>query len=163
MISKIGQEQVARFATSVAAAVALVICGVAVACAQTPEQFYKGRQLTMIVYSGSGSTYDVYARALVRHLGNHIPGKPTFIVQNMQGAGGLKAVEYLYKFAAKDGTVMGTIGRGLAFEPMLGKNEVRFDPLRFTWLGSMNREVTLAMAWHAATVKSFEDIKRIAS
>ena len=57
----------------------------------------------------------------MRHLGKHIPGKPTFIVQNMQGAGGLKAIEYLYRIAPKDGTVMGTIGRGLAFEPMLGR------------------------------------------
>jgi tripartite-type tricarboxylate transporter receptor subunit TctC len=159
MSSVIGQEQLARLTTSVASVAALVICSATIARAQTPEQFYKGRQLTMIVYSGSGSTYDVYARALVRHLGNHIPGKPTFIVQNMQGAGGLKAVEYLYKFAAKDGTVMGTIGRGLAFEPMLGKNEVRFEPLRFTWLGSMNRESTLAMAWHTAKVKTFEDLR----
>jgi tripartite-type tricarboxylate transporter receptor subunit TctC len=113
--------------------------------AQTPEAFYKCRQLTMIVFSGAGSTYDIYARLLARHLGNHIPGKPTFIVQNMQGAGGLKVIDYLYKIAPKDGTVMGTIGRGLAFEPMLGKNEVRFDPLQFTWLGSMNREATLAI------------------
>jgi tripartite-type tricarboxylate transporter receptor subunit TctC len=160
MSRTIGQEHAVRAATSIAAAALLLVSRAPLAHAQTPEQFYKGRQLTMIVYSGSGSAYDVYARLLVRHLGNHIPGKPTFVVQNMQGAGGLKAVEYLYKFAAKDGTVMGTIGRGLAFEPMLGRNEVRFDPLQFTWLGSMNREATLAMAWHSAKVKTFEDLKR---
>ena len=69
-------------------------------------------------------------------------------MQNLQGAGGLKAIEYLYKIAPKDGSVMGTIGRGLPFEPILGKNEVRYDPLQFTWIGSMNRESTLAMSWH---------------
>ena len=152
---------VMRHAPAAAAAALLLACGATIARAQSPEQFYRGRQLSMIVFSGAGSTYDIYARLLVRHLGNHIPGKPTFIVQNMLGAGGLKTVEYLYKIAPKDGSVMGTIGRGLAFEPMLGKNEVKFDPLRFTWLGSMNREVTLAMAWHTATVKSFEDLKKI--
>src|SRR5437899_6683279 len=101
MSSRIGQEQLARLTTSVVAVAAVLMSGATIACAQTPEQFYKGRQLTMIVYSGSGSAYDVYARLLVRHMGNHIPGKPTFIVQNMQGAGGLKAVEYIYKFAAR--------------------------------------------------------------
>ena len=106
--------------TSVAAAALLFVSGANIAAAQTPEQFYKGRQLSMIVYSGAGSAYDIYARLLARHLGNHIPGKPTFVVQSMQGAGGLKAIDYLYKIAPKDGTVIGTIGRGLAFEPILG-------------------------------------------
>ena len=138
----------------------LAACCATIAHAQTPEQFYKGRQLTMIVYSGTGSAYDFYARLLVRHMGNHIPGKPTFIVQNMQGAGGLKAIEYLYRIAPKDGSVMGTIGRGLAFEPVLGKNEIRYDPLQFTWLGSMNREATLAMSWHTSKVKTYEDLKK---
>jgi tripartite-type tricarboxylate transporter receptor subunit TctC len=153
-------QTIARRGPSVAVAALLLAFGASIACAQTPEQFYRGRQLSMIVFSGAGSTYDIYARLLARHLGNHIPGKPTFIVQNMQGAGGLKVIDYLYKIAAKDGTVMGTIGRGLAFEPMLGKNEVRFDPLQFTWLGSMNREATLAMAWHTSKVKTFEDLKK---
>src|SRR5215216_7963415 len=105
-----------------AAAILSLIIGATAARAQTPEEFYKGRQLTMVVYSGTGSAYDFYARLLVRHMGNHIPGKPTFIVQNMQGAGGLQAIEYLSRMAPKDGSVLGTIGRGLAFEPVLGKN-----------------------------------------
>ena len=138
----------------------LAACCATIAHAQTPEQFYKGRQLTMIVYSGTGSAYDFYARLLVRHMVNHIPGKPTFIVQNMQCAGGLKAIEYLYRIAPKDSSVMGTIGRGLAFEPVLGKNEIRYDPLQFTWLGSMNREATLAMSWHTSKVKTYEDLKK---
>jgi len=137
----------------------LFCCATVDASAQSPEQFYKGRQLTMLVFSGAGSTYDLYARLLVRHLGNHLPGSPTFVVQNMVGAGGLKVVDYLYRIAPQDGTVMGTIGRGLAFEPMLGRNDVNFDPLRFTWLGSMNRDVALAMAWHMAKVKTFADLK----
>ena len=147
-----------RRMVAAAATVSLVVYATA-AQTQTPEQFYKGRQLTMVVYSGPASAYDVYARLLVRHMGNHIPGKPTFIVQNMQGAGGLKAIEYLYRIAPKDGSVMGTIGRGLAFEPVLGKNEIKYDPLQFTWLGSMNREATLAMSWHTSKVKTYEDLK----
>ncbi len=149
-------RDVARLTASIAAA---LLFGATNAGAQTPEQFYKGRQLSMIVFTGAGSTYDVYARLLVRHLGNHIPGKPNFIVQNVQGAGGLKAIDYLYQIAPKDGSVMGTVGRGLPFEPMLGKNEIRFDPLQFVWLGSMNREATLAMSWHTSKVKTFADLK----
>ena len=151
-------HDVAHPVTALGAA-ALLACSMTAAGAQTPEQFYKGRQLSMIVFTGAGSTYDVYARLLVRHLGNHIPGKPNFIVQNVQGAGGLKAIDYLNHIAPKDGTVMGTVGRGLPFEPMLGKNEVRFDPLQFVWLGSMNRESTLAMSWHTSKVKTFDNLK----
>jgi tripartite-type tricarboxylate transporter receptor subunit TctC len=145
--------------TAVAIVASLFASGTTGAQAQSVEQYYKGRQLSVICYSAAGSAYDVYARLLTRHLGNHIPGKPTFIVQYMVGAGGLKATEYLYRIAPKDGSVMGTIGRGLAFEPFLGKNEVKYDPLKFTWLGSMNREATLAMSWHTSKVKTYEDLK----
>lgn len=114
----------------------------------------------MIVFTGAGSTYDIYARLLARHLSDHIPGKPAIIVQNMPGAGGLKVEEYIYRIAPKDGTVVGTIGRGLPFEPTLGQNEANVDPLKFTWLGSMNRDVSLAMSWHTSKVKTFEDLKQ---
>ena len=90
---------------------ALLLAGASQVRAQTPEEFYKGRQLTLIVFSGAGSTYDIYARLLVRHFGRHIPGNPTFIVQNLPGGGGLKAIDYLNTIAPKDGSVMGTIGR----------------------------------------------------
>ncbi len=149
-----------RRAVCLAAGALLLVCGATAARCQTPEQFYKARQLTMLVFTGAGSTYDIYARLLVRHLGKHIPGNPTFIVQNMVGAGGFKLVDYLYRIAPADGSVMGTIGRGLPFEPMLGENPVNFDPLRFTWLGSMNRDASLAMAWHTAKVKNFDDLRK---
>jgi tripartite-type tricarboxylate transporter receptor subunit TctC len=126
--------------------------------AQSGDQFYKGRQMTMLVYTAAGSTYDIYARAIARHMGRHIPGDPTFIVQNMPGAGGLKAVDYLYNIAPKDGSVIGTIGRGLPFEPMLGRTDVNFDPYKFTWLGSMNRESSLAISWHTSKVKTLDDL-----
>lgn len=147
--------RLAAFATAMLAAALLA----ASARAQSAEQFYKGRQLSMVVFSGAGSTYDIYARLLARHLGEHIPGKPTFVVQNMLGAGGLKVEEYLYRIAPKDGSVIGTIGRGLPFEPMLGQNEVNVDPLKFTWLGSMNRDVSLALSWFTSPVKTFDDLK----
>jgi len=153
-------RNVARRVCAIAAVVLLYAADASVALAQNPEQFYKGRQLSMIVFTGAGSTYDIYARLLARHLGDHIPGKPAIIVQNMPGAGGLKVEEYIYRIAPRDGTVMGTVGRGLPFEPMLGQNEANVDSLKFTWLGSMNRDVSLAMSWHTSKVKSFEELKQ---
>lgn len=146
----------AMFAVSLVAALAASIS----ARAQSPEAFYKGRQMIMLVYSPGGSTYDIYARALVRHMDRHIPGKPNFIVQNMPGAGGLKAMDYLYSIAPKDGSMIGTVGRGLAFEPMLGRTEFKFDPLRFFWIGSMNRDVSLAISWNTSKVKTMADLQR---
>jgi tripartite-type tricarboxylate transporter receptor subunit TctC len=139
---------------------ALAAGAAAPAQAQSPEVFYKGRQMIMVVYSPGGSTYDIYARALVRHMPRHIPGEPNFVVQNMPGAGGLKAMDYLYTIAPKDGSVIGTVGRGLPFEPILGKTEFKYDPLRFNWIGSMNRDVSLAISWHTSKVKTLADLQK---
>jgi tripartite-type tricarboxylate transporter receptor subunit TctC len=129
--------------------------------AETLEDVYKSKQLSLLVFTSAGSTYDLYARLLARHLGNHLPGKPTVVVQYMVGAGGLKLVDYLNRIAPRDGSVIGCIGRGLAFEPMLGKNEVNFDPRKFNWLGSMNREITIALSWHTSKVKTFDDLRKM--
>src|SRR5574337_1121838 len=85
--------------------------------AQSLADFYKGKVVTVVAYTPPGSAYDLSARLLARHLPKHIPGEPTAIVKNMPGAGGLTATRYLYFTAPKDGTVLGTIGRGLPFEP----------------------------------------------
>lgn len=121
--------------------------------------FYKGKQIAMIIYSEAGGAYDLYGRLLARHMGKHIPGNPTLIPQNMPGAGGLKATEYLYGIAPKDGTVIGTISRGNPFEPMLTGGKANFDPLKFTWLGSMNREIAVALSWYTVPVKTIDDLK----
>ncbi len=141
-----------------AAVAAFALAGGA-ARAQAPDEFYKGKQISMLVYSGAGSTYDTYARLLSHHMSDHIPGHPLFVTQYMVGAGGLKEVDYLNRIAAKDGTAFGTIGRGLAFESMLGQDN-HFDPLQFTWIGSMNRENTMALSWHTSKVKTFEDLMK---
>ena len=159
-MQRFAAQRLAVRARAIAAATLLFAAAAQSATAQTVEQFYKGRQLTMLVFTGPGSTYDIYARVLARHFGDHVPGKPVVIVQNMLGAGGLKVEQYIYRIAPKDGTVVGTIGRGLPFEPMLGENEVNVDPLKFTWLGSMNRDVSLAMSWHTSKIKTFADLQQ---
>jgi tripartite-type tricarboxylate transporter receptor subunit TctC len=129
--------------------------------AQTPAEFYKGKQIQMMVFSGAGSTYDTYARLLARHMSRFIPGAPTIIVQNMIGAGGLKLVDYLNRIAPRDGTVLGTVSRGNPFDPIMGKKDIDFDPLKLTWIGSMNREVAVAMSWGTSRVKTFEDARKM--
>jgi tripartite-type tricarboxylate transporter receptor subunit TctC len=123
------------------------------------ESAFRGKQATMIIYAPAGGTYDIYARLLIRFYPDHIPGKPTFIPKNMTGAGGLIAARYLYAAAPKDGLTIGTIGRGLPFEGLLGGNEAfDFDPMQFVWLGSMNKESSVALAWHTAQVKTAQDL-----
>lgn len=130
-----------------------------VSAAQSVEAFYRGKQLTMIIYTTAGGTYDLYARLLSRHMVNHLPGNPHFVPKNMTGAGGITAARFLYVTAPKDGLSIGTIGRGLPFEPMLGGSQaLDFDPLKFTWIGSMNKESSLALAWHTAEVKTAKDL-----
>ena len=132
-----------------------------VARAQSVEEFYKGRQVQVIISSTSGSTYDRYARFLVQHMGKHIPGNPTFVPRNMPGAGGIVATQYLHRIAPKDGSTFGTIGRNLPFEPILGKPEADFDPLSFVWLGSMNHERSIAVSWHTSKVKTLADLQQM--
>jgi len=105
--------------------------------AQTVEDLYQGKTLTLIVGSGPGGGFDVFARLLARHIGRYLPGNPSAVVQNMPGAGSLIAANYLYNVAPRDGTTFGLIARNMPLLGLLGRNSnVRFDPRRFTWLGS---------------------------
>lgn len=131
------------------------------ASAQSVEEFYKGKQLQVVIYTPGGSTYDMYARFLMQYMGRYMPGNPTFIPRNMPGAGGIAATQFLHRIAPKDGTVFGTIARNLPFEPILGKPEADFDPLSFTWLGSMNRERSIALSWHTSKVRTLKDLQNM--
>src|ERR1700752_4328218 len=99
--------------------------------------FYKGRQVSLIVGYSAGGGYDVYGRLIARHLGRHIPGNPNVVVQNMPGAGSLRAGNHLYNAAPKDGTVTAHFARDMPLIGLLANNpNMRFDGRRFTWLGS---------------------------
>jgi tripartite-type tricarboxylate transporter receptor subunit TctC len=140
------------------AAGACALAGAAPAHAQPAEAFFPGKTITLIVYSDAGSSYDTYARLLAKHMPNHLPGRPTIIVKNMVGAGGLTATRYLYNAAPRDGTTIGTLSRGIPFEPLLGNKTIEFDPLKFVWLGSMSKETTMYVSWHASKIKTAQDI-----
>src|ERR1700687_4139188 len=93
------------------------------AYAASPADFYKGRTVQVVVGFTAGGGYDLYARVLARHMGKHIPGNPNVVTQNMPGAGSLKAANYIYNVASKDGTVFGTFDRGLPMERLLGRTD----------------------------------------
>jgi len=127
------------------------------AYAQSPAEFYKGRNVELYVGYSVGGAYDLYARVLARHLGKHIPGSPTIIPKNMEGAGSLRLANWLYNVGAKDGTVLATIGRGTAFDPLLGSKGAQFRADKFTWIGSTNNEVSVCVAWKTSGIIGFED------
>ena len=126
--------------------------------AQSGTDFYKGRTIELYIGYTTGGGYDVYARLLARHMGRHIPGNPNIVAKNMEGAGSLRAANWLYNIAPKDGTVFGTFGRGAPFDPLLGVKAAQFDGTRFSWVGSMNDEVSICLAWTGNGVERYEDL-----
>ena len=96
--------------------------------AQSVEDFYRGKQIRLIVSFDVGNDYDQWARLLARHLGRHLPGNPTFVVQNMPAAGGIASANFLYNVAPKDGTVIGMIGRNLPYHALVQESGVQYDP-----------------------------------
>ena len=149
-------------ATRALAACILIFASLAAAgnaAADEVSDFYAGKQVRLLIGYSAGGGYDTYARLLARHLGRHIPGNPTVVPQNMPGAGSLRMANYLYNVAPKDGLVIGTFGRGIAMEPLLSGEGTQFDAREFSWLGSLNNEVSLCVAWHASSVKSMQDLQ----
>jgi len=125
--------------------------------AQSPAEFYKGRNVELYIGYSVGGAYDLYARVLARHMGRHIPGNPTIIAKNMEGAGSLRLANWLYNVGAKDGSVFATIGRGTSFDPLLGSKGAQFQADKFTWIGSANNEVSICVAWKNSGVATLED------
>jgi tripartite-type tricarboxylate transporter receptor subunit TctC len=142
-------------------AIAAAVFAVAPAAswAQTPAEFYKGKTVDFMVGYSAGGGYDVYARMIARYMGKHIPGNPTVVVKNMDGAGSLRLANALYHALPKDGTVFGTVARGAAFDPLLGNKAAQFDASKFSWIGSANDEVSVCVAWHTAGITNIDDLQ----
>src|SRR5262249_33729398 len=122
------------------AAALLAVVPASFAAAQDAAAFYAGKNVELYIGYSVGGRYDLYARVIAGHIGKHIPGNPTIVVKNMEGAGSLRLANWLYNAAPKDGTVFGTIGRGTGFDPLLGHKGASFDATKFTWIGSANHE-----------------------
>lgn len=121
------------------------------------EAFYKGKTLTFIVALAAGGGYDQYARTLARHLDRHIPGAPTIVVQNMTGAAGMRATNWMYNVAPRDGLTIGTTQRSVLVEPLYGTKEATFDPTKFSWIASLNDEAFIAVTWRGRGLDSIKD------
>lgn len=128
------------------------------ATAQTSQPFFAGKRINIVVGSAAGSGYDAYTRLLGRHLARHIEGVPSITVQNMPGGGGLTAANYLYNVAPADGTVIGSIQRGLLISPWVMPEGVKYDVAKVAWIGSTNAETGVVAAWHTAPHKSIDDL-----
>jgi tripartite-type tricarboxylate transporter receptor subunit TctC len=114
--------------------------------------------IRILVGSAPGGLYDQHARLMSRYLGKYLPGNPTVIVENMPGAGSLKAALYVYGAAPKDGTVLGVINRGLSIGPLIDPEKNTFDSRKFNWIGSTSKEVAVGVTWHTAAVKTFDQL-----
>jgi len=128
--------------------------------AQTEPLFYEGKSMSLTIGSGVGGGNDSYARLLARFLPAHISGNPTVVVRNMPGAGGLKALNFMYERARKDGTAIGGTNQFTAFEPLYtGKrSKATFDALKFNWLGSPASYSSVGISWHTSNVKTAKDL-----
>jgi tripartite-type tricarboxylate transporter receptor subunit TctC len=143
-----------------------VAIGVVALCsgadAQSAADFYRGKTVSIIVSYAPGGGYDNYSRLLARHLGKHIPGNPTVVVQNMPGAAGITASNHVYAVAPKDGTVIAAVDQNIPLLQLLGGKGVQYDMTKVNWLGNVASSNGIAMTWHATPYKTIDDIKKAA-
>jgi hypothetical protein len=131
----------------------------AAAVAQEAPGFYRNKTVNIVVGYAPGGGYDIYSRLLSRHLSKHIDGKPTIVVQNMPGAAGVVAANYVYVLAPKDGTMIAAVDQNVPMFQILGGKGAQYDITKVGWLGSMAASNGVALAWHASGVNTLDDVK----
>lgn len=129
------------------------------AAAQSLDSFYRANGLKFVIAAGAGGGYDVYGRALARHIGRHLPGNPNVVAQNMPGADGLKATNYMFNVAPRDGSVVGNTYATMTLQPLFSGQGVQFDPLKLNWLGSMGKQNALCVTWATSPIKTIADAR----
>ncbi|HZT52438.1 MAG TPA: tripartite tricarboxylate transporter substrate-binding protein [Stellaceae bacterium] len=147
----------ARTATALAAVVLVAAVPAPSRAAEAVAKFYAGRNVSLYIGSTPGGGYDSYARLIARHLGDHIPGKPTIVPANMPGAGSNKLAYYIFAVAPKDGTAIGAIFPGAVIDPLIGDKKVEHDPTKLVYVGSANSEADLCFVRSDSPTKSFKD------
>jgi tripartite-type tricarboxylate transporter receptor subunit TctC len=128
--------------------------------AQSVAEFYTGKTVTISVGYSPGGSYDFYARVFSRYLGKYIPGNPTVVIQNMPGAGSLRAANFLYNVAPKDGTALGVVTQTVMLEAPLGTPGVKYDATQFSYVGRMTGVLETMIIWHEAKAKTIEDVRQ---
>jgi tripartite-type tricarboxylate transporter receptor subunit TctC len=140
-------------------AFAALLAAAPVHAAETGTPFYKGKQIIMLIASGAGGGYDVYARTLARYLPKYIPGNPTIVPKNVPGAGGLIAANTLYNNTAPDGLAFAALTNGVAMDPLFGEKAGRFEAQKFNWLGSMGKLENICITWQGSPITRIEQAK----
>ena len=130
------------------------------ASADAVADFYKGKNLTVYIGYAAGGGYDAYGRMLARYYGKFMPGNPTVVPRNMPGAGSIVLANALYNTLPKDGTAIGIIGRGVPMEPLFGRPGPKFEAAKFNYIGSMNNEVSVCVAYHTSKIKTIQDAQQ---
>jgi tripartite-type tricarboxylate transporter receptor subunit TctC len=156
-VGKPGWREIMQFRKSAILALLLAAAAPSSGSAQDAA-FYRGKTIRIVISTGVAGGYAEYARLLADHMGAHIAGRPNFIVQSMPGAGGLLAANYLYAQAPQDGTTFGIVHSSVPLTPLWGNKGVRFDTLKFNWLGSLDRTDGMCIAWHTSRIKTWADM-----
>src|SRR3954471_4590022 len=142
----------------VLALAALTLWWPCLASGQTPAEFYRGRTIELDIGTSAGGGYDVHSRLLARHMSKHLPGNPTIVPKNVEGASGVRLSKLLYNTAPQDGTVFGILLRNVPFEPMFGNKAAQFDASKFSWIGSASNEVSICVAWHTTGIATLDEL-----
>lgn len=122
--------------------------------AETVEDFYRGKDITLIIASGVAGGYDTYARVFARHFANHVPGRPGIVPKNVPAGGGLTAANTLYSVSAKDGLTIAALTNGVAMDPLFGNPGARFDAQKFNWIGSIGKLQNICATWHESPIRT---------
>jgi tripartite-type tricarboxylate transporter receptor subunit TctC len=155
-----GREDIMRIVARWCFLIALLAVPLEAPAQQSVADFYRGRQIKIVVGFSAGGSSSLYAQTLARHMGQYIPGNPGLVVQHMPGAGGLIAANYIFSNAARDGSEFAITSRTAALEPLLGNANAKFDARKFNWIGNANIENSVCMAWHTAPAKTVQDVFR---
>ncbi len=129
------------------------------ASAQSVEDFYKGKTINLIIPNAPGGSFDLYARLAAAHLGRFIPGHPSIVPQNMPGAAGMMAANYVTSIAPKDGTVMSVLVPNITLAQILGVQAIAYDTRKFNWIGRIIATTATLFTWHTSGTKTLADLK----
>ena len=121
------------------------------------DEFYKGKNINFIIGTAPGGGYDAYSRLIARHIGKHLTGQPSVVPQNMPGAAGIRAANYLYNVAAQDGTVIGMLDQAVYLDQILGTAGLNVDATKLNWIGRILSNSAVLYARQGAAVKKIED------
>jgi tripartite-type tricarboxylate transporter receptor subunit TctC len=140
--------------------VVLAIVLPAIAHAQDATDFYRGRTVSLVAGFNPGGGADTYARLIARHLGKHVPGNPTVVVRNMQGAGSVVAANHIYNVSPKDGTELGLFAGNITIDPLMGGTQHKYDARKFGWVGAPSSDSNVCLSSISSSFKSIDDVIR---